>query len=375
RAWARCTPKGWAPQGRAGREVGPPARAGCGGGGGALPLGKKGVDLRARGGCRRCAAVIRRGAVVTIVGHGSRRLTGETPAYKWPYPACGAMPAPARATHGAAHVASAPPLWEFARREPNPTKPVPMPIRVVRTVSALRRAVMRWRAADERIALVPTMGALHAGHLALVRAARRRARRVVVSIFVNPAQFAPHEDFASYPRSWDTDLAALSDMGVDLIWAPAVAAMYPPGFATRIVPEGAAAAGLEDKFRPHFFAGVATVVGKLLIQCAPDLAMFGEKDYQQLKAVTRMAKDLDLPVKIVAVATVREPDGLALSSRNSYLSASERASAPALYRVLKDCAGKIARGELTARVIDDGAAAIGAAGFLPPYLPAPHARP
>jgi len=227
-----------------------------------------------------------------------------------------------------------------------------MPIRVVRTVSALRRAVMRWRAAGERIALVPTMGALHAGHLALVRAARRRARRVVVSIFVNPAQFAPHEDLASYPRSWDTDLAALSAMGVDLVWAPAVVAMYPPGFATRIVPEGPATAGLEDKFRPHFFSGVATVVGKLLIQCAPDLAMFGEKDYQQLKAVTRLARDLDLPVKIVAVATVREPDGLALSSRNSYLSASERAAAPALYRVLEDCAGKIRRGELTARVLD-----------------------
>jgi pantoate--beta-alanine ligase len=248
-----------------------------------------------------------------------------------------------------------------------------MPIRVVRTVSALRRAVMRWRAAGERIALVPTMGALHAGHLALVRAARRRARRVVVSIFVNPAQFAPHEDFASYPRSWDTDLAALSDMGVDLVWAPAVAAMYPSGFATRIVLEGPATAGLEDQFRPQFFSGVATVVGKLLIQCAPDLAMFGEKDYQQLLVVTRLAQDLDLPVKIVAVATVREPDGLALSSRNGYLSASERAAAPTLYRVLEDCAGKIARGELAARVLDEGAAAIERAGFVLDYLEARHA--
>jgi pantoate--beta-alanine ligase len=248
-----------------------------------------------------------------------------------------------------------------------------MPIRVVRTVSALRRAVMRWRAAGERIALVPTMGALHAGHLALVRAARRRARRVVVSIFVNPAQFAPHEDFASYPRSWDTDLDALSDMGVDLVWAPPVAAMYPPGFATRIVPQGPATAGLEDKFRPHFFSGVATVVGKLLIQCAPDLAMFGEKDYQQLLVVTRLAKDLDLPVKIVAVATVREADGLALSSRNSYLSAGERAAAPTLYRVLEDCAGKIARGALPARALDEGAAAIERAGFVLDYLEARHA--
>jgi pantoate--beta-alanine ligase len=206
-----------------------------------------------------------------------------------------------------------------------------------------------------------------------VRAARRRARRVVVSIFVNPAQFAPHEDFASYPRSWDTDLAALSAMGVDLVWAPAVAAMYPPGFATRIVPQGPATAGLEDKFRPQFFSGVATVVGKLLIQCAPDLAMFGDKDYQQLLVVTRLAEDLDLPVKIVAVATVREPDGLALSSRNSYLSASERAAAPTLYRVLEDCAGKIARGALIARALDEAAAAIERAGFVLDYLEARHA--
>ena len=128
-----------------------------------------------------------------------------------------------------------------------------MAIRVVRTVLALRRAVTRWRAADERIALVPTMGALHGGHLALVRAARRRAQRVIVSIFVNPAQFAPLEDFASYPRTWDADLAALADMAVDFVWAPPVTAMYPSGFATRIVPEGPATAGLEDKFRPHFF--------------------------------------------------------------------------------------------------------------------------
>src|SRR5262249_38679983 len=155
------------------------------------------------------------------------------------------------------------------------TKSVPMAIRVVRTVSALRRAVMQWRAAGERIALVPTMGALHGGHLALVQAARRRAPPVILSIFVNPAPFSPQEDFASYPRTWDADLAALADMAVDLVWAPTAAAMYPSGFATRIAPEGPATAGLEDKFRPHFFSGVATVVGKLLIQCAPDVAMFG----------------------------------------------------------------------------------------------------
>jgi pantoate--beta-alanine ligase len=241
---------------------------------------------------------------------------------------------------------------------------------VMRTVATLRRAVTSWRTAGERVALVPTMGALHAGHLALVRAARRRARRVVVSIFVNPAQFAPHEDFASYPRTFDTDIAALAELPVDLVWAPPVEVMYPQGFATRIVPAGPAAAGLEDKFRPHFFAGVATVVGKLLIQCAPDFAMFGEKDYQQLKVVTRLARDLDLPGTIVGVPTVREKDGLALSSRNAYLSASERAAAPTLHRVLKDCSAAIARGELLARVLDEGGAAIERAGFALDYLEA-----
>jgi pantoate--beta-alanine ligase len=255
-------------------------------------------------------------------------------------------------------------------------------LRVMRTVATLRRAVMPWRTAGERIALVPTMGALHAGHLALVRAARRRARRLIVSIFVNPAQFAPHEDFASYPRTFDTDLAALAKMPVDLVWAPPVEAMYPPGFATRIAPEGPATVGLEDKIRPHFFAGVTTVVGKLLIQCAPDFAMFGEKDYQQLKVVTRLARDLDLSAKIVGVPTVREKDGLALSSRNAYLSASERAAAPTLHRVLKDCAAKIARidrrerpfGELLARVLDEGGGTIERAGFTLDYLEARHAE-
>src|SRR6478609_8990646 len=184
--------------------------------------------------------------------------------------------------------------------------------RVVRTVTALRRAVMQWRAADERLALVPTMGALHAGHLALVQAARRRSQRTMVSSFVNPTQFAPHEDFGSYPRTLAADLAALAPLPVDLVWAPSAEVMYPAGFATRIMPEGAAMAGLEDRFRPHFFSGVAAVVGKILMQCTPDFAMFGEKDYQQLKVVTGLARDLDLPVTIIPVATVREHDGLAL---------------------------------------------------------------
>jgi pantoate--beta-alanine ligase len=217
------------------------------------------------------------------------------------------------------------------------------------------------------------MGALHDGHLALVRLARRRAKRVIVSIFVNPAQFAPNEDFASYPRTFDADVGALAEAGVELVWAPAVEVMYAPGFATRIVPEGPAKVGLEDAFRPHFFGGVATVVSKLLIQCAPDMAVFGEKDYQQLQVIRRLATDLDLPLKIVSAPTVREADGLAKSSRNAYLSAEERAAAPALYRVLQQSAAAIARGERIARVVDEGGAEIERAGFRLDYLEVRHA--
>jgi pantoate--beta-alanine ligase len=247
---------------------------------------------------------------------------------------------------------------------------MPPRLRIIRTVSSLRNAVALLRREGDKIALVPTMGALHAGHLALVRQARRRAPHVVVSIFVNPAQFAPHEDLATYPRNIDADVTALAGAGVDLVWAPPVEVMYPSDFATRIVPAGPATVGLEDRFRPHFFAGVATVVAKLIIQTEPDFAMFGEKDFQQLKVVTRMAKDLDLPVKIVGVPTVREKDGLALSSRNAYLAANERDAAATLYRVLKDCAGKIAAGEHVARVLDEGGEKIERAGFTLDYLEA-----
>ena len=197
---------------------------------------------------------------------------------------------------------------------------------VVRTVPALRRALETLRVRKATVALVPTMGALHDGHVSLVRLAKRRAQKVVVSIFVNPTQFAPTEDFGSYPRTWKADVAKLAAEKVDLIWNPDVKAMYPEGFATRVVPEGPAVAGLEDRFRPHFFGGVATVVAKLFTQCRPDFAMFGEKDFQQLKVVTRMARDLDLPVRVIGMPTVREPDGLALSSRNAYLTPSERAA-------------------------------------------------
>lgn len=211
---------------------------------------------------------------------------------------------------------------------------------VVRTVPALRRAVDALRAKKATVALVPTMGALHDGHVSLVRLAKRRAKRVVVSIFVNPTQFAPTEDFGSYPRTWKEDVAKLAAEGVDLIWHPEVKAMYPDGFATRIVPEGPATAGLEDRFRPHFFGGVATVVGKLFTQVRPDVAIFGEKDFQQLRVVTQMAADLDLGVKVIGSKTVRERDGLAMSSRNVYLSPEERRAAPALNRVMKQAAGR-----------------------------------
>ena len=170
---------------------------------------------------------------------------------------------------------------------------------VVRTVPALRRALDGLRARKATVALVPTMGALHDGHVSLVRLAKRRAAKVVVSIFVNPAQFAPTEDFCSYPRTWKSDIAKLPPRSVDLVWNPDVKTMYPEGFATRIVPEGPATAGLEDRFRPHFFGGVATVVGKLFTQVRPDFAIFGEKDFQQLRVVTRMARDLDLGVKVI----------------------------------------------------------------------------
>src|SRR5215469_721336 len=246
-------------------------------------------------------------------------------------------------------------------------------IQVARSIVALDRALVRLKRAG-KVALVPTMGALHKGHVALIRQARRRAPRVIVSIFVNPTQFAPHEDFATYPRNFYHDLAVLSSLDVDLVWAPTVDVMYPRGFAIKIVPEGAAAAGLEDKFRPHFFAGVATVVAKLFVQCRPDVAAFGEKDFQQLKVVTRMARDLDLPVRIIGVPTVREADGLALSSRNVRLSPDERARAPNLHRVLVECAQRISAGEALAAVVMQGRETLKGAGFAVDYLEARHAE-
>ncbi len=245
--------------------------------------------------------------------------------------------------------------------------------RSVTTLAALERATARLRKTQATIALVPTMGALHQGHLSLVALARKRARGVIVSIFVNPAQFAPSEDLASYPRDLDGDRAALAGAGVDLIWTPMAEAMYPQGFATRIVPGGPATVGLEDKFRPHFFAGVATVVVKLFLQCRPDLAIFGEKDYQQLKVIAAVTRDLDLPVRVIGAPVVRERDGLALSSRNVYLSASERARAPTLYRALTTCAERIAGGAALTETLAEGRTTIEQAGFAIDYLEARNA--
>jgi pantoate--beta-alanine ligase len=245
---------------------------------------------------------------------------------------------------------------------------------VVRSVPALRKIVSRYRGKRETVALVPTMGALHDGHLSLVRAAHRRAKRVIVSIFVNPAQFAPTEDFKTYPRSFNADLGMLAALKVDLIWAPTVSVMYPDGFSTKIAPAGPALVGLEDKFRPHFFGGVATVVSKLFLQASPDVAIFGEKDYQQLKVVTRMARDLDLPLRVIGVPTVREKDGLAMSSRNAYLSPEDRKTAPLLYRVLKDIAAAIKSGTPPGTAIAQGRGRIEQAGFKLDYLEARHAE-
>lgn len=245
---------------------------------------------------------------------------------------------------------------------------------VARTLPALRRALAELRRRNASVALVPTMGALHEGHLALVRLAKRRAAKVVVSVFVNPTQFAPHEDFSSYPRTWKADAAKLAAEKVDLIWNPGVEAMYPEGFASRILTEGPAIAGLEDRFRPHFFGGVATVVGKLFNQCRPDVAVFGSKDFQQLRVVTRMAADLDMGVKVIGAPTVRERDGLAMSSRNVYLSAEERSVAPTLYRAMKEVAKRIRAGASIETALAAGAELISAAGFALDYLEARHAE-
>jgi len=231
--------------------------------------------------------------------------------------------------------------------------------RTVTTVTALRAALETRRSGS--IGMVPTMGALHDGHLALVKEARKDAQTVLVSIFVNPTQFAPTEDFGAYPRNLDQDLAKLSGQA-DIVFTPSAKEMYPDGFATSIT-VGGPALGLESDFRPHFFGGVATVVARLLIAAEPDLAVFGEKDYQQLLVVKQLVRDLALPVEIIAAPTLREADGLAMSSRNAYLGAEERKIAGQLNLVLKQAIAA-ARGGGDLRAVEGTAIeALWKAGF------------
>jgi len=233
---------------------------------------------------------------------------------------------------------------------------------IIRSVSALRRAVGKYRRSGERLALVPTMGALHAGHMELILAAGASCSRTVVSIFVNPTQFAPSEDLASYPRKEAEDLRKLAEADVDLVFMPLTVEMYREDFVTSVCLSGPGR-GLESLARPHFFTAVATVVCKLLLQCQPDVAVFGEKDYQQLQVVRRMVRDLNIPSEIVAVATVREMDGLACSSRNAYLSFTERAIAPCLHEILQETAARLRGGGTVVGEIERGTATLRAAGF------------
>ncbi|MFQ5534209.1 MAG: pantoate--beta-alanine ligase [Sphingomonadales bacterium] len=232
---------------------------------------------------------------------------------------------------------------------------------VVRTKHDLWDPVRRWREAGQRIALVPTMGALHDGHLSLTDLARRHADRVVVSIFVNPTQFGPNEDLDNYPRDEAQDLRRLADRGADLAYLPTVGEIYPEGFATHVGVAGVTS-GLCGDHRPGHFQGVATVVTKLLNQCAPDIAVFGEKDYQQLIVIKQLVRDLDMPVTILGAPIVRDDDGLALSSRNAYLSARERLVAARLNRVLDRVARRIERGGAVRDEIEKGLTELTKAG-------------
>ncbi len=239
--------------------------------------------------------------------------------------------------------------------------------RVHETVADLREGIAAARAAGHRIALVPTMGALHEGHLSLVRAAREQAEHIIVSIFVNPAQFAPTEDFDAYPRDNEADIRMLEELSVEGVFLPSVAEMYPQGFATGMT-VGGPSAGLESITRPHFFNGMAIVVAKLLLAALPDIAMFGEKDYQQLAVVRRFVADLGIPTTIVGAPTVREADGLAMSSRNRYLDADARRTAALVPQVLRQAIARIEAGEQVATVLADGTAQLTQGGFAVDYL-------
>ncbi|RUP09225.1 pantoate--beta-alanine ligase [Hyphomicrobium sp.] len=235
-------------------------------------------------------------------------------------------------------------------------------IKVVRSVRDLRKATSKWRQRGQSIALVPTMGALHAGHLALVKLARKKADKTVVSIFVNPTQFGPNEDLSRYPRDEAGDLEKLAAADADLVWAPGVEEMYPEGFSAG-VRAGSAAKELEGEFRPFHFDGVATVCTKLFNQVTPDVAIFGEKDYQQLAVLRQVVRDLNMPLKIIGAPTKRDSDGLALSSRNAYLSEAEREIAPALNAVIAALAEDVANGADVVSGIANAKRKLAAAGF------------
>lgn len=242
-------------------------------------------------------------------------------------------------------------------------------VEIVRTVADLRNRVAAWHAQGETVAMVPTMGAIHEGHMSLVRQANRLAGHVVASIFVNPLQFGPNEDFAAYPRGEARDAALLAQAGAALLFTPNANEMYPEGFATTVHVAGVTG-GLCGATRPDHFDGVATVVAKLLLQCGPDIAIFGEKDYQQLLVIKRLVRDLNMPVEIVGGAIVREPDGLALSSRNAYLSAEERETAPLLHATIQQASHELAAGLGAEQALESARASLEAAGFGVDYLEA-----
>lgn len=237
-------------------------------------------------------------------------------------------------------------------------------MQIVREINALRRAVDALRAGGDAVALVPTMGALHAGHISLIAEAGRRTSQITASIFVNPAQFGPNEDLSRYPRREAEDAAMLEAAGCKLLWAPGVATMYPDGHSTRIHVAGVSEP-LEGMSRPGHFDGVATIVAKLLIQVRPDIALFGEKDWQQLAVIRALVRDLDLPLTVVGVPTLRDADGLALSSRNAYLSQAERIAARALPRTLMETAQAIIGGTPVDEALASGSSALAASGFDP----------
>jgi pantoate--beta-alanine ligase len=248
-----------------------------------------------------------------------------------------------------------------------------MPI-VVRTVRDLRAQVKKWHGEGLKVALVPTMGALHEGHLTLVREGFKQADKVIVTIFVNPKQFAAHEDLSKYPRTEEQDMEMLATEKANVVFAPDATEMFGGNFATVVHMQGPALARLEDKFRPHFFDGVATVVAKLFVQSQADIAMFGEKDYQQLMVVKQMARDLNIPIAVVGVPTVRDDDGMAKSSRNRYLSKHERHRATAIIRALESAAEKIRSGTNAQTATRAASRSLTTLGFKVDYVTARHAQ-